>query len=170
MLRSKIFIIISILYINSYTMAQSRMDGSVLEGIFTYQDLEAQYQWAKNKPNYKVDEAALHFLSQHAPSLTFIVVLGTWCSDSREHVPDFYHVAKLAGIADTSMQFIGTLRNKRTTFIDLEPMCIEYVPTFFAFYNGQSIGKIVESPTDRIETDLAKMLKTYLEKTVSPGK
>lgn len=170
MLRSKILFAFFVLYFNTYTMGQSRMDGNVLEGIFTYQDLEAQYPWAKNKPNYAVNQSAIALLSQHAQHLTFIVVLGTWCGDSREHVPEFYHIAKSAGIADTSMQFIGTLRNKRTTFIDLEPMCIEYVPTFFAFYKGESIGKIVESPADRIETDLAEMLKKYLEKVGSTSK
>jgi hypothetical protein len=151
-------------------MSQSRMDGNVLEGIISYPELASNYSWAKNKPTYRADNNAIKLIAEHAPDLTFIIVLGTWCSDSREHVPIFYHIAQQAGIADSNMQFIGTLRNKRTNFIDLEPMCIEYVPTFFVFYRGVIIGKIVESPATYIESDIATMLKKHLDIPGSIGK
>jgi thiol-disulfide isomerase/thioredoxin len=84
--------------------------------------------------------------------------MGTWCSDSREHMPHFYKVMKRIGVNETQIELIGTLRNKTSSHINLSHLQIEYVPTFIVMNKGEFAGKIIETPSTTIEGDLLKLL------------
>ena len=83
------------------------------------------------------------------------VFLGTWCSDSKVHVPQFLH---LATMFKWNYELIGVNREKECPFEKKE--CknwdIAYVPTFVVYRNDIEIGRIVENPQRSLAEDLAE--------------
>ena len=81
------------------------------------------------------------------------VYLGTWCSDSKEHVPKFLRLATIFG---WKYELIGLNREKECPFEKKE--CknwdISYVPTFIVLRSGIEIGRIVENPQKSLAEDL----------------
>lgn len=85
-----------------------------------------------------------------------LIILGTWCSDSREHLPALMKVCDLAGITD--IELIGVNHKKTSTGLDLSTYQIEYVPLIIVYVNGKEKGRIIESPKKSIEADLLNLL------------
>ena len=131
---------------------------AVLEGRLSEKDL-ARYSWFRdNKENYTPDDSTVKALLPYAPQLRFIVVMGTWCGDSRKHVPPFYKLMKSLHIPDRNIELIGVDRNKHSRKVDLASLRFEYAPTFIVFYEGKEVGRIVENPGISLEDDLLQML------------
>lgn len=84
------------------------------------------------------------------------VFLGTWCSDSKVHVPLFLHLANTFG---WKYELIGVNREKECPFEkkDCKSWDIAYVPTFVVYRNGIEIGRIVENPQHSLAEDLAEI-------------
>jgi hypothetical protein len=144
-------------------MAQFRItDDNIVEGELTFDLLEQMYPWMHSvAAEYEIDSSHLAYIKQHAANLRFIVILGTWCSDSRELIPVFAKICKQAGILDSQITLIGTLRNKTCSLINISPFNIEYVPTFYVIYESKTIGSIVEQPDGySFEEDLAGIIKS----------
>lgn len=80
------------------------------------------------------------------------VFLGTWCSDSKVHVPQFLHLANTFG---WKYELIGVNRDKECPFEkkDCKSWDIAYVPTFVVYRNGIEIGRIVENPKRSLAED-----------------
>jgi hypothetical protein len=83
------------------------------------------------------------------------VSLGTWCSDSRQHVPAMLKIADLTGI---DCEFWGIDRDKKCPWPDCSGWNIEFVPTFEIFSQRRLIGRIVETPSVSLETDILAIL------------
>lgn len=90
-------------------------------------------------------------------NLNILVVFATWCGDSKAHVPDFYKVADLAGIAN--IKYLAVNRKKNAGAIDMSAMDIQRVPTFIVYKGDAEIGRIIESPMFSLENDLVSILK-----------
>ena len=80
------------------------------------------------------------------------VFLGTWCSDSQVHVPQFLHLANIFG---WKYELIGVNREKECPFEKKECKSwdILYVPTFVVYRNDIEIGRIVENPQHSLAED-----------------
>ena len=80
------------------------------------------------------------------------VFLGTWCSDSKLHVPQFLHLANMFG---WKYELIGVNREKECPFEKKECKTwdIAYVPTFVVYRNDIEIGRIVENPQRSLAED-----------------
>jgi thiol-disulfide isomerase/thioredoxin len=87
-----------------------------------------------------------------------IVFLGTWCPDSRRHVPHFLRVADLAGIPEDNIKLYCVDRSKTSDDGLTATYHIERVPTFIFFRAGKEIGRIVETPQLSIEQDMLTIL------------
>ena len=132
----------------------------ILEGRISQKDLSARYSWFDDtKQQYIPDDSVVKDLLPYSRQLDFVVVLGTWCSDSQKHVPAFYTLMDALHIADKHIELIGVDRQKRGGMVDVAPLGIEYVPTFIVFYKGKEIGRIVEAPKVSLEKDLLQMLQ-----------
>ena len=83
-----------------------------------------------------------------------IVFLGTWCSDSRRHVPHFLKVADLTGLPAASIKLYCVDRSKKSDDGLTDSYKIEKVPTFIFQKNGKEIGRIIESPQLSMEQDM----------------
>ena len=108
--------------------------------------------------NYQPDSAAVTFLSNFDKNVKISVVLGTWCPDSRREVPRFLKVMEAADNPHFQFELFGLDRAKKDSLGMAEKFQIEYVPTFIILMNDEEIGRIIETPTETIEQDLAEIL------------
>jgi hypothetical protein len=91
--------------------------------------------------------------------ITVTVVMGTWCSDSREQVPKFFKVFGLPNHPFPDPIIICVDRKKKAGDVSLEGMNILKVPTFIVYYYDRELGRIVETPQLTIEKDFLAILK-----------
>lgn len=88
-----------------------------------------------------------------------VIILGTWCSDSRTQVPRLYKVFYELGI-QPNITLITTDKTKKVIEPGYVDITAKYVPYFiFRDSKGQDIGEIIESPRKSLEADLAAILK-----------
>jgi thiol-disulfide isomerase/thioredoxin len=104
---------------------------------------------------YEPDKTVMEGISSFFDkNLTFTVVLGTWCGDSKEQVPRFFKILDEAGFIANDMNIICVDRKKKADGIDVEQYRIEKVPTFIIYLDENEIGRIIESPLNTLEKDL----------------
>ncbi len=146
--------ILSLFFIGTI-MAQQPDSSQYLEGKLQRTDLES-FKWFKDnynqyKPSMSVVEELVKF-----EKCSLLVVLGTWCSDSHELIPQLFKVADFAGWE--KIEIIGVNRKKQCSSIDIKPLNIEYVPFILVFKDEKLMGKIIETTEISIEEDLLKIL------------
>jgi len=138
--------------------AQHMDSTTVLEGKLTRENLES-FEWFKHTYQiYKPYPDVLNQLSEFK-NCSLLVVLGTWCSDSRELIPQLYRVADMVGWE--KIELIGVDRKKQCSSIDIRPLHIEYVPVIMIFDGKQLVGRIVETTIKSIEEDLLELLTKF---------
>jgi hypothetical protein len=86
------------------------------------------------------------------------VFLGTWCSDSRLHVPRFLKVVDLVQPSLAHVSLYGLDRKKKSPQGDEAAFGIVAVPTFIFLRHGKEIGRIVETPQTSMEADMLTLL------------
>jgi hypothetical protein len=133
---------------------------TILEGRLSQKVLASRYAWfEEGKQKYVPDESTVKALLPYCRQLRFVVVMGTWCSDSRTHVPPFFKLMEALQIPEKHIELIGVDRNKQSSKADLSPLHISYVPTFVVLYEGKEVGRIVENPEVSLEHDLLQILR-----------
>lgn len=88
-----------------------------------------------------------------------LVFLGTWCSDTKRELPRFFKSMDQAGLSELQVILIGLDRSKKDTEELTEKWQIEFVPTFIFIRNGRELGRIVETPEDTLEGNIAQILQ-----------
>ena len=106
---------------------------------------------------YNPDSALVKEIKPKLRQVVITIVMGTWCSDSREQVPRFYKIIDNAGYKD-AVTIICVNKDKRGGPISLEGMNIEKVPTFIFYRNVKELGRIIESPSETLEKDILTIL------------
>ena len=90
------------------------------------------------------------------------IFMGTWCGDSRREVPRFYKVLDQLNWDESRIQLINvdntSEQYKQSPDGEEKGLNIHRVPTFIFLRDGEEIGRIVESPVNTLETDLAQIL------------
>ncbi len=107
---------------------------------------------------YKPDSATVNGIKENLDSVTVTIVMGTWCSDSREQVPNFFKIMDEANYPENKITMICVDRDKKSTS-DIDSLNIELVPTFIFYKNGKELGRIEESPKQTLEEDMYAILK-----------
>lgn len=105
---------------------------------------------------YKPDAEAIGKLKK-INDYTVTVVFGSWCSDSKDHLPHFLKVADAAGLSSDKITMIAVNRQKEDPEGKVKPLNIKLVPTFIFYRNGVELGRIVEVPEDAIEKVILQM-------------
>lgn len=108
--------------------------------------------------SYSPDTSALHLLIPGMNFITIKLIMGTWCSDSKEQVPRFYKILDLLKFDYNNLALICVDRTKAAPGIDLTPLNISLVPTFIFYRNSKEIGRIVETPTLSLEKDMLRII------------
>ena len=85
------------------------------------------------------------------------VVLGTWCHDSQVQVPRFLKILDKTGY-NKEMSFIAVDTDKNAPGDLIENLDIIRVPTFIFYKGGIEAGRIIESPEETLEKDIAAII------------
>ena len=113
----------------------------------------------KNYEDYSVDKATANKIKKYiSRDLKIKVVMGTWCSDSRENVPSFFKLIDYLNIKDKNIDLIGLDLNKENPNGDEKTYEIINVPTFIFYQKDTEINRIVEITLESFEKDILKIL------------
>jgi thiol-disulfide isomerase/thioredoxin len=105
--------------------------------------------------SYVPDQEVIKKLKKEKKNVQVVVVMGSWCDDSKTQVPHFYKIMDQAGIKDSDIQLLSVDQEKKGGDVDVSSYDIQRVPTFIFYKDGREMGRIVESPsTSALEKDL----------------
>jgi thiol-disulfide isomerase/thioredoxin len=115
--------------------------------------------WKVEEDSYRTFEPAIQELSTLSEKINIEIFIGTWCSDSEREVPRFFKVIEDAGIVPLLTIDLWAVDRKKTLDSNLAQLRnIERVPTFIFYRDKQEIGRIIESPDELLEQDMALIL------------
>ena len=103
-------------------------------------------------------ETLVRLINAMAPEYTYVIVMGSWCPDSRREVPRMIKVLDEAGVPSSNIQIYSVDRKLRAKHTPVKQLNIQKVPTLIVSMNGHETGRIIESPKDSVEQDLLHIL------------
>jgi thiol-disulfide isomerase/thioredoxin len=118
---------------------------------------DSNFSWWFNSEydNYTPDSAEVLKLSKVINDVKITIVMGTWCSDSRREVPRFFKILDKAGYNLQYLTLICVDRKKTTPTGEADKLDIKFVPTFIIYEDAEEINRIIETPKETLEKDLA---------------
>jgi thiol-disulfide isomerase/thioredoxin len=125
-----------------------------------FQDTSFSWWFNSLYDMYTVDSVTALKIKEKLDNITVMIVMGTWCSDSRRVVPKFLKLMDYLKFPDNKISILAVGRNKKGRSNETDSLKIELVPTIIFYRNGSEIGRIVESPKETIEKDLLKILNS----------
>ncbi|MCK9209655.1 MAG: thioredoxin family protein [Ignavibacteriaceae bacterium] len=108
--------------------------------------------------NYNLDKETLTNVKMDNEFHSITIVMGTWCSDSRREVPRFYKILDSLNFPPGKVKLIMVDRKKEAGEMDISSLKIELVPTIIFYNDGLEVGRIIETPKETLEKDLAAIL------------
>jgi thiol-disulfide isomerase/thioredoxin len=121
-----------------------------------FQDTSFQWWYKSEYEFYQVDSTALSDISINPKDTYIDIYMGTWCSDSRREVPRFIKIMESLGFDNYHIYAVD--RDKHSLNNEAEGKNIELVPTIIFYENSEEIGRIIESPMETLELDMAEIL------------
>jgi thiol-disulfide isomerase/thioredoxin len=124
---------------------------AMVENYETWKTLRAQ--------DYTPDTAAVRTIRTRGRDVKVLLILATWCPDSKREVPRFFKILDQAGISVSKVTMVAVDRTKK----DAEGLTVKHavtrVPTFVFFRGDKEIGRVTERATTTLEKDIATILK-----------
>jgi len=116
--------------------------------------------WFKTEYDlYQPNIDVIKQLKPYADKYKITVIMGTWCSDSRREIPRFLKVMDYAGYSPNSIKILCIDTQKKAPENDLSIYNIEKVPTIIISNYTKELGRIIETPTKTLESDLLNILQ-----------
>ncbi len=115
--------------------------------------------WAAERAGAQVDATAAAALARVPPGAEVVVVLGTWCGDSRREVPRLWRALEVAGEVPFAVRFVAVDRAKEAPGGALDGLSVRYVPTFIVRRGGVEVGRVVEGAPEGLEVALGALLR-----------
>ncbi|MFZ4621488.1 MAG: thioredoxin family protein [Bacteroidota bacterium] len=146
----------------TYTVEMDPSGTKMLKGYFQRTDIEHDtlFTWFKsNYDSYAIDSASIEELKPLMRDVHFLVVLGTWCGDSKREFPHTTKIMDAAGISGNDIRYFGVDHSKKSTDGTTEKYNIMRVPTLIVFKGEEEVGRIVEHPRETQEKDLLRILR-----------
>lgn len=135
---------------------QTILYGQGTPDIFSNEPFSLWY--AEEYTQYKVTEGSIQAIKPLLTGVTFRVVIGTWCKDSKREVPRFMKIINMLEFPLDKLEIIGVDRKKLCPEAGVVQGSVNFVPTFFISRNGKEIGQIIEQPQKTLEEDLLRIL------------
>ncbi|OGU28265.1 MAG: hypothetical protein A2057_13570 [Ignavibacteria bacterium GWA2_35_9] len=117
--------------------------------------------------SYEPDSSAIEMLKERlsdarfAKQVEIIIVMGSWCDDSRMHVPHLYKILDLINYPTNEITLIAVNEDKKTEGDEIKDLAIELVPTIIFYLpalpagrDDSELGRIVEMPGKSLEEDM----------------
>lgn len=115
--------------------------------------------YVRGREEYKPEEAVLDQLRKTTgDDLSILIVMGTWCPDSRREVPRFMRIVEEIGFPADRIVFVGVDNTKLAPVGGYDTLNIERVPTFIFLRNKVEAGRIIETPVTSLEQDMQNIL------------
>lgn len=131
--------------------------GYINPGMFLNHPYSDWYVTAREE--YTPDRAVIERLrTAVSDDLSILVVLGTWCPDSRREVPRFMKIVEETGFPVERLAFVGVDISKLAPVGGYDTLNIERVPTFIFLKNKIEAGRIIETPVTSLEQDMLNIL------------
>ena len=150
----------------NYKVPDSKKDRELLIGYCNrdgfktiHSNFDSAYQ--AEYPIYQPDQATSDQLKTKLKGIKVTIVMGTWCSDSREWIPRFYKIMDQAGFKYKNLKLICVDRDKKAPVADLPALKIERVPTLIFYHKKQELGRIVEVPAGLMEKDMLRIVSSH---------
>ena len=130
-----------------------------LEGLQT----EPYASWFQSGfDNYKADETLTTLLKEKLADYQIKLFLGTWCGDSKRETPKFIKILDTADFPMEQLEIIALDhrkgRYKTSPSGEEKGLNIIKVPTIIFFKDGKEVNRIVESPLESLEEDMAQII------------
>jgi thiol-disulfide isomerase/thioredoxin len=109
---------------------------------------------------YVPDSVTVKEIEYNLDDVKTTIIMGTWCSDSREQVPHFFKVMDEAGYTENNISMICVNHDKKDLSGSVDSLNIELVPTFIFYRDGKELGRIIETPQQTMEEDIFTILSS----------
>lgn len=98
----------------SYRIVQDDIARAVV-GRISWREWQREAEWKSyTDTTYKPDAASLKSLtSLITPEISFRLIAGTWCDDSREEMPRLFPLLTVIGVNTDTVELWGVSRSKR---------------------------------------------------------
>lgn len=115
-----------------------------------------------NYNNYTIDSLTISKITPLLQNKTIEIFLGTWCGDTKREVPKVIKILQAAQVDTSNIHLIfvdhGETNRKQSPQHEEQFKFIHNVATFIVYENNKEIGRIVETPLESFEKDLATIL------------
>lgn len=111
---------------------------------------------------YQPDSTAIKYLSEVTDSVRVFAMFGTWCHDSKRHLPELMKTLEVANNPFIDIEYFAVTKQKNDPEGTAKKLNLKLTPTFIIYYRENEIGRIVEEPVLKLEEDLVKILKSGL--------
>ena len=170
----KIILILLVIFMSCKNSNPKNKNNDLIDKDIEYIDLIGDFKrkdltklpydswFTENYNNYELDiETADKIKKLLNRKLSIKVIMGTWCSDSRENVPGFFKLMDYLKFSNRKIQLIGLDVDKKNPKQDESKYEIINVPTFIFYRDGEEINRIVELTIESIEKDILKILDGF---------
>jgi thiol-disulfide isomerase/thioredoxin len=108
---------------------------------------------------YEPDEAVIGKIKEHGlKKIKIVLVMGTWCGDSKREVPRFMKILESMGYKLSDIEIINIDRSRKAEGTSLERYGVGKIPTFIFYKKDAELGRIIETPKQSIEKDILEII------------
>lgn len=147
---------------NTYKVEKDEKTGKpMLVGLCTrevFADTNYSSWFSSGYQMYKPDSTIINELKSYLDNINITLVLGTWCSDSHDQVPNFFKIIDQTNFPEDRLTMICVDRNRKGISNEVDSLNIKLVPTFIFYKEGKELGRIEETPSDTIEKDMLAII------------
>lgn len=144
-----------ILFLALYGGEKSQLTGELTRD----EILQHSPDWEEVVASYIPDIDSLDILRSIDTPVQIEVYLGTWCSDSKDHVSAFFKILDMADNPQLIPLYIGLPKEKDAREELVQGKNITRIPTFIVIVDGHEKGRIIEHPTTSMEQDLVEIIR-----------
>lgn len=106
---------------------------------------------------HKLDQKTLDKVNKDFSNIKILIILGTWCGDSREFVPPFLKILDNLNFPESNLKMVSVNRQKQGIADEVKDLEVKLVPLFIFYRDGKEIGRIIESPKEGLEKDFLRI-------------
>lgn len=118
--------------------------------------------YIKTYKAYTVDSSLMDVLQKGLKNKTYTIFFGTWCGDSQREVPRMLKILAHYGVQPKQIKLVAVSNHldayKQSIGREEKGLYIHRVPTLLITKGKKEFGRIIESPVESLEKDMAKII------------